>query len=274
MSKKISVDSINIEKKFLDSSNLKESLLAALLYKSVFNIPSSKYQLLSYLPGYSLNKKDLKKVNLFLDELVEKDKIKECFSNHYYIKKFSKKKYINRQDISKEYIKKSTAIIEMLSKIPWIEFIGITGSVASILKIASVYLHSSKNKSGKFCPNLYLSTNNLSWKTKNIFVAHEIVTIYPLLNKNNTYLKFLSENKWVFDYFPNKKPFEYSQNFYDKKHSYILDMFEALLKKLQYLYMQHSITNEVLEDKLIHFNKNDHSEKILNSFRVLLSKYL
>ena len=55
----------------------------------------------------------------------------------------------------------------------------------------------------KLCLNVWLDESNLIWPDKNIFTAHEILQIVPLVNKHYTYEKFLSSNLWAFDFWPN-----------------------------------------------------------------------
>lgn len=55
----------------------------------------------------------------------------------------------------------------------------------------------------KLCLNIWMEESDLTWHRKNIFTAHEIVQIVPIVNKDKTYEKFLFNNLWVFDFWPN-----------------------------------------------------------------------
>lgn len=55
-----------------------------------------------------------------------------------------------------------------------------------------------------FCVNYFIDEDNLEIPEKNLFTATEIVTILPMVGEK-LYSKFMNENKWVFDFFPNAK---------------------------------------------------------------------
>jgi len=60
-----------------------------------------------------------------------------------------------------------------------------------------------KNVKDKICFNLFLEENHLKTEPENLFLAHEICQVKPLINKGKTYEKFLWNNRWVKDYLPN-----------------------------------------------------------------------
>ena len=52
---------------------------------------------------------------------------------------------------------------------------------------------------------MWLDESDMVWqrKDRNIYTAHEIAQIVPLINKDKTYEKFLSHNRWILDFWPN-----------------------------------------------------------------------
>jgi len=61
-----------------------------------------------------------------------------------------------------------------------------------------------KNQKDKLCLNMWMDEHDIIWKSKrNIYTAHEIAQILPLVNKERTYEKFLYQNKWILKYWPN-----------------------------------------------------------------------
>jgi predicted nucleotidyltransferase len=62
---------------------------------------------------------------------------------------------------------------------------------------------SDKNQNDKLCLNIWLDESDMVWKKRNVYTAHEIAQIVPLVNKDKTYGKFLWKNKWVLSYWPN-----------------------------------------------------------------------
>ena len=55
----------------------------------------------------------------------------------------------------------------------------------------------------KICFNLFLEESSLQIQPENLFFAHEICQVKPILCKDNIYEKFLWENRWVKEYLPN-----------------------------------------------------------------------
>jgi D-beta-D-heptose 7-phosphate kinase/D-beta-D-heptose 1-phosphate adenosyltransferase len=57
----------------------------------------------------------------------------------------------------------------------------------------------------KLCLNLWMDESDLIWKKKDrsIYTAHEIAQILPLVNKDGTYEKFLRCNRWILKFWPN-----------------------------------------------------------------------
>ncbi len=57
------------------------------------------------------------------------------------------------------------------------------------------------------CLNIFLDENHLQMpkEKQNLFVAHEIVQMKPLWQKDEVYQKFLKKNQWVAKYLPNWK---------------------------------------------------------------------
>lgn len=56
-----------------------------------------------------------------------------------------------------------------------------------------------------FCLNHFVSEEDLSVETRNIYSATEIATLKPLCN-NEQYARYLRANQWIRDFFPNWKP--------------------------------------------------------------------
>jgi len=148
------------------------------------------------------------------------------------IKKYGQKKEKNL--INEEKIKLAKDLVKKhLIKIKGIEMVGITGSVAAeaakknedidLLIITKadelwwnrLYLRiyvlvnqiphrvfGKKEKNNEFCFNLWLDKNNLEMpeSKKNLKNAMDLVMMKVILNRDNSYQKFLIANKWVKKY--------------------------------------------------------------------------
>ncbi len=189
-----------------------------------------------------------------------------------------------------------------MAKIPWIQFVGITGAISAfnapknddidlfivtkkdrlwitrgfvflILKILGE-LRTDKNPDMKICPNILIDESKLGWSSskRNVYVAHEIAMMYPLLNRNNTYFRLIKENDWIFNYFGNTSV-TIPEKFEALKSKNILLLgLEDLSRSLQLKYMSKKKTSEVTNKYLIHFNRDDSTSPILKEYKKILQK--
>ena len=125
-----------------------------------------------------------------------------------------------------------------------------------------------KNVSDKVCLNLFFDEKNIEMPNfkRNYYIAHEIIQLKPLINKDYTYEMFLYRNRWVCDIFPNVE-FPTSLPIRHREASrlgmtYILDFIENFLKKVQlYLINKHK-TKEIITDTQLWFFPEDFEDKL------------
>lgn len=130
-----------------------------------------------------------------------------------------------------------------------------------------------KNEKDKLCFNLWLDEENLSWpsKKRNIFSAHEIAQIKPIINKDNIYERFLYANRWLKDYWPNSVRIIKPKRRPKGKMINLLYLIEAFARKSQYFYMKRKITKEVVGKNKAVFHPKDISSFVLAKFEKGLS---
>ena len=218
------------------------------------------------------------------------------------------KKRLQREKFSKSKIKIARAAAECLMKLPTIKMIGITGSLAMmnarknsdidlimitkkdtlwmtrliaylLLFIAgfNVRRPKVKNEKDKLCLNIWLDESDLCWQNYNIFTAHEVAQIVPIVNKNRTYQRFIFENIWIFRYWPNaagaaRKNYEsritndgeQSPPLFSIRNS-LFKFVELLAFKMQYFYMKPKVTREVVTEARAIFHPVDWSGKVLDA---------
>ncbi len=271
----------------------KESILKTLEYSAIFDYPLSKTQLREYLQG----KCTWDEFEKALRDLLKTKRIKNR-RNIYKLR--SHTKYVpwkQRQVRTHKLRKKYSKILRKLEKIPWIQLIAFTGSIAAgnptpgddvdiliITKpkrlwltrpLVDMYIKSWKlyPKNGdyrnKICPNLMLTTKKLEWdiKEQNIFTANEIARLTPILNRNNTYEKFLAKNIWINKFLPNF-PIQKIQTKQKKEIiPNILDLLNFLAFLAQRIYMAPKKTNEIATLNLIHFKKHDNKGRVLEELQ-------
>jgi len=168
-------------------------------------------------------------------------------------------------------IKKIDRYVRLLSYFPQIKLIGLSGSVAmnnakeeddidlfiitaknrlftarfiAILiaqllnlkrfRVTRFALHATRTNRDKVCLNLFFDESNLKVpKNKRTeYVAHEILQMKPLVNKNNTHMMFID--------------------------------FELFIKKLQLYFINKHKTNEIVTDTQLWFHPVDFNKKIKN----------
>lgn len=193
----------------------------------------------------------------------------------------------------------------LIASVPTVKFIGVTGSLAmgnatqmsdidlliitkkgflwttrlvvyGLLKIAGYKLRipKQKNQKDRLCLNIWLDEGDLSWpvKDRNIYTAHEIAQIIPLINKNKTYERFLWKNKWLLDFWPNSVRIREKKDRVKNSGLSLLSSFfnflERLAYRLQYQYMKQKITREVVTPTRAIFHPNDLGKKVLTKLGV------
>lgn len=275
----------------------KTAIKKTLIYSSIFKYPLTYYQLLNYLIIDPQKKINIKTFDYELSKLINKKYIKvddeKCYLPGIKYVDWKKKK-----KISKVLIRQNKYAINILGKIPWVNFIGITGSIAAynadkdadidilvitqtnrlwitrglftlILKlILKNYVHKGID------PNIFLDETNLEWEKdkQNLYTANEIVRMQPIVNKNDTYFKFMQANKWIKSYMGNYPSYNYEEkkNKSDKKEKiqgeFLFNFLDSLAMYLQIKYMHNKKTKEVTTKHLIHFNKNDSTNPILKKY--------
>lgn len=118
------------------------------------------------------------------------------------------------------------------------------------------------------CLNMFMSEDGLSVPKheRDLFSAHEVLLMTPLLDRNVTYKKFLSANRWVKTFLPNawrSKSQASNSNVQQGLHSmlviviWISRFFEVPARVIQLSYMQRRRTSEMISDTVIRFHPRD-----------------
>lgn len=279
----------------MDKIGVREAIVRTFKYRAIFSYPLSFFQTYCYL--VTPEKIEFENFKNNFIELLEEGRIVKD-SDLYHLGNCSAQARKHREIHSKYLSDKLSTTVEKLKFIPFIKLICATGSVASnnappdddidimvvcenqrlwitrflcvvILKILGDYRTDSKRQA-KICPNIFVTEDSLYWDDRNVYIAHEIMLMKPVFDRGGYYFKFLKENGWVIDFLPHTYNVEHLRVFYEiykKQPSNIfLNYLEKILMKIQLWYMKDKKTFEVTTEKLIHFKKNDHSERILREF--------
>lgn len=268
-----------------------------LAYRAVFKYPLSQYQLYTYLISKKSFSMDFFKKEL--SKMVKKDYI-ESKDNVYFSKSIRPVSWELRVRYSSESLQKNNPIFKLISSIPWVKLIGVTGSVAAYnadrnsdidmfiiteknrvwitrglvaLILRQLGKYATSGEAGKICPNLFIDETALTWEQnkQTIYTAHEIAMMQPLFQRDNMYFRFIKANHWIFSWFPHFK-IDTAIKEEPTTNSFFIDFLEVLARKLQLTYMKKKKTHEITNHNVIHFNKNDNSSWILDKFEKNISK--
>ena len=116
----------------------------------------------------------------------------------------------------------------------------------------------NKNEKNRLCLNIWMDENDLIWREidRNVYTAHEMAQITPIVNKNKTYEKLLWKNKWILNYWPNAVKISNVSSFPDNRLS-ALSFLEKIAFKIQYLHMSRRITREIVTPTRALFHPNN-----------------
>lgn len=123
--------------------------------------------------------------------------------------------------------------------------------------------HGVKNS---FCPNLWLDASSLSLppSKRNLYTAHEVLQIKPLLDRGDTYQQFLSANRWTKRFLANAFQ-KLSVRSYHRHRSSVFSLLlplNFLFYLLQSLYMLPKKTTESVSLHSAFFHKQTLSPQI------------
>ena len=153
--------------------------------------------------------------------------------------------------------------------------------LAKILMIHRLYTQGYKlqvtSYMNKVCLNLFFDESNLAVPKfkRSEYVAHEVLQMKPIVNKSQTYERFIRTNRWVFKLFPNAESV-FSMKYKVSKEKilntkyFILDTFsdwiEILFKNLQLFLINRHKTTELITSTQLWF----HPEDFGKNFRSLI----
>lgn len=274
---------------------LSETERFSVLYHDIFDYPLTLADLIKWKYSENLTFKNIDKTIGYRD-------------NYYFLQ--GREGLIYKRILNNRISVKKMKIAEKASKVlrfvPNIKMIAVTGSLAMgnstdasdidlmiITKVDSLWttrllvyvvVHvfglgtrkpNDLRQRDKLCLNMWLDEGDLIWqkKDRNLYTAHEIAQIIPIVNKDNTYEKFLRCNRWILSFWPNavdRKYMVYSKSYIGKKiprytiYNILYTFFEKLAFKLQYQHMKSKITRETITKTRAIFHPHDWSDEVLS----------
>ncbi len=181
-------------------------------------------------------------------------------------------------------------LIPVLKKIPFLNLLAITGSVASkkphsntdidllllsrpntlwilrplflfTLHLKKTPFHQAlkKEKKNYLCPNIILdsSSQTIPKNRQSLTSATDLILMIPVFNRGNSYYNFLKKNSWAQKYLKNGYQQKLAKSKLKTKNqpqTSFLSIFNPLFFITQYLYMLPKIKNESVSLKQVFFN--------------------
>lgn len=294
--------------------NMEKAILKTLIYAGIFDYPLKVYEIHKWLAG---KKAFLRQVEKALVDLNQKGKVKSK-KGYFFLpgKEGSVRQRHIREKQSYKFLLKAKLITWFLKIIPWIKLIGISGGVAvenaQKKDDIDLFIVTSKNRlwtvrllvlgffsmigqrrkagqngrkiAGKLCLNMLLEEDRLGQTKKDIYLAHEVLQMKVLWQRDGMYFKYLMDNEWVFKFLPNWINGEiYSMQYkvYSKKSPHtkysilhtVGDRIENLARKFQLNIMGQPKGLERIEDGAVYFHPEDCRLKVLLEYAQRLKKF-
>ncbi len=243
--------------------------------------------------------------SLFNYSLTNEEKVRWHPGNALSIAKRKKNvvdREIKREPAFLQEKKKAIAVnaARTLSFIPSILFIGITGSLAMnnakresdidlliitrsgtlwptrfisvvLLLLFGFKLRRAGNRdeADKLCLNMWLDETRLDLPQmpRNAYTAHEIAQTVPLINRDYVHERWVTLNKWIFDYWPNaiqrdahQKPESPQTTLFD----FMLNLLNPVFFYMEYWYMKPKVTRETVALSLALFHPYDWGTHVIS----------
>ena len=279
----------------------------SIIYHDIFDYPLTDKELFKWTSGKDVRKEGERQR---AERVVKINRVKVKGKNYYFLdrRRSIVSVRLKREIFSRLKLKLTRKFVKILLLISSIKMVALTGSLAMnnakknadidlmiitqkgtlwITRFLSLMIlmkfirrFGERVEKDKLCLNMWFSENNLVWpkRKRNIYSAHEIAQIIPLVNKNETYEKFIWENRWIKKYWPNavkiKRSNSKNQNnnlkfkIFDRLFYVLLRIIEPFARTLQYLYMRKRITYETVTPERAIFHPRDMSKIVDEKLRV------
>lgn len=288
---------------------MEKAILKTLNYFDIFDYPLNPWEIHKWLLG---QKATLYQVEGGLKKIEKKEKI-GSFKGFYFLK--GRKSLVNkrlvREKISDSHLKEVRYFSKLFKIVPFLKMVGVSGSLSMknsdknddidlfvVTKRKRLYLSrlwllfllevlGKRRKKGekgeeivkKYCINILLDEDNLAQKDNNIYIAHEVLQMMPLWERDEMYSKYLSANEWAMKMLPNWiTNFVINEKGKNKKSkrkanktnllNNVLNFLEYLAKSYQLKIMKKPKGKERIWEGALYFLPDDNQEKILSEYKL------
>ncbi len=286
-------------------NRLEKAIFQTLAYCDLFAFPLTCKELWErlYFP-FPQDKLKITQFKQTLQELFKKHKLGKK-KNFYFLNARSAicQTRLGNFAISKKKWIRVKRLTKLLTKLPSIQMIAVTGALAMnnanldddidlliITRSGRLWLTrlilvgwlellgyrrrpNDQKAPNKFCLNMFLDEEVLKLNPvkQNLYTAYEIIQAKPIFNRHQTYERFKAANQdWICKYLPNAKVASgkwqvasKDRNFFTK----ILDFMEVIAYHCQAWYMRSRQTRETVTPHLALFHPQDTGKIILKSWK-------
>ena len=289
---------------------MEESIINTLAYFDIFDYPLTFAEIKKF-SNFELDITDDQ-----LHDVIDSISIIQEANGYYYLigRQEITIKRSERASISIQKFAKARIIAKILSYVPTIEYIGVSGSLSmnnashsddidlffvtkrktlwlSRIIVNSILLLTRQKRSrngksvrDKICPNKFVDVGSLSFsgKRRSLYTAHEIVQLKTLFDKNDTHSLLFYKNKWIQEFFPNlifPKVTSLSQR--SRKKKIVISMLHTIvipLEKISYiiqrLYMGRHKPVEVMTKSRAFFHPMERKSLIMDMYGLRKKRYM
>ncbi|MDU8886431.1 nucleotidyltransferase domain-containing protein [Yeosuana sp. MJ-SS3] len=221
--------------------------LKTILYFSIFNYPVTRDEIFKFSTSENIDILDNEL------EILLKRKIIYQIGDYYLNTQSldSVKRRLTNNKMAEKIMPKALRISKRIASFPYVKGVALSGGLSKgcfdsegdvdffiitspnklwlartlLILYKKIFLLNSKKY---FCVNYFIGSNNLNITEKNKFTAMELVTLIPTYGQS-IFKEFMSNNKWVKGYFPNKNIEENFSLVSDTKKPIISKLIEFIL---------------------------------------------
>ena len=289
---------------------MEESIINTLAYFDIFDYPLTFAEIKKFINV------ELEITDDQLHDVIDSISIIQEANGFYYLigRQEITLKRSERASISIQKFAKARVIAKILSFVPTVEYIGVSGSLSmnnasnsddidlffitkrktlwlSRLIVNSILIltkqkrnRKGKNVQDKICPNMFVDVGSLSFsgKRKSLYTAHEIVQMKTLFDRHDSHSLLIFKNKWIREFFPNlqlpKIAIASQRSKKGKIAVSILHTFLVPLERLaygiQHMYMGRHTSIETVTKGRAFFHPVERKNLIMDMYQLRKKRYL
>lgn len=229
---------------------ISNAIIHTIVYADIFDYPLTAKEVYIYLINV---KTTFIQTKFILDNFLVPNRVLK-YENYYILpgRESIVATRVERSKIAKKLWLKAITYTSIISKLPFVRMVAITGSLAVsnpdkgddidlfvvteanrlwISRLSIILIKKLAKLLGiDLCPNFLITEQELLFRDQTIYTARELLQMVPLTGKT-VYAKIYQINAWVKEFFPNslKIPALYKLKDYEYHHSRVQKLLELFL---------------------------------------------